>query len=85
MTYRIQLNKSATKQLESLYPKARERIQARLDALSENPRSQGTIKLTSQGDSYRIRVGDYRVVYEIQDAELIVLVIKIAHRREVYR
>jgi mRNA interferase RelE/StbE len=85
MTYRIEFTRSSAKQLQSLPAKARERIQTKLLILADNPRSFDTIKLENQGDLYRVRVGNYRIIYQIQDDELIVLVVKIAHRREAYR
>ena len=53
--------------------------------LVENPRPQGCVKLTGEESLYRIRVGEYRIIYQIQDAVLLVLIISIGHRREVYR
>lgn len=54
-------------------------------ALGENPRPKGASKLSGQRPFYRVRVGDYRVIYEIQEKILVVLVIKVGHRREVYQ
>jgi mRNA interferase RelE/StbE len=62
----------------------RARIAERLRLLAVNPRPPGSIKLSAQ-DAYRIRVGDYRIIYTIQDRRLIVLVIDVGHRRDVYR
>jgi mRNA interferase RelE/StbE len=56
-----------------------------MEALRENPRPTTVKKLAAEENLYRIRVGDYRVVYQIRDKELIVLVVKIGHRREIYR
>lgn len=61
------------------------RIRTAVEALREDPRPSGSRKLTGSDDQWRIRVGDYRVVYEIADDVLIVTVVRIAHRREVYR
>ena len=61
-----------------------ERIDAAILALAETPRPPGCTKLTNQ-EAWRIRVGDYRIVYEIRDTALVVTVIEIGHRREVYR
>lgn len=85
MTYAVRIKRPAVKALESLPRSERERIGAAIDALASNPRPVGAIRLAGATDLYRVRVGDYRVLYEIQDAELIVLVVKIGHRREVYR
>lgn len=83
--YRIELSRGAEKALAALPGEARRRIASKIDALAENPRPPGTKKLTGEDDLYRVRVGDYRVVYEIRDRVLIVLVLNIGHRREVYR
>lgn len=56
-----------------------------IEALEENPRPSGCVKLAGDENLYRIRVGDYRIVYEIRDSVLIVTIIKVRHRREVYR
>ena len=61
------------------------RIAPRILALGKNPRPVGSKKLWHREDIYRIRIGDYRVLYEIQDKVLIVLVVKLGHRREIYR
>ena len=75
---------SAQRSLNDLDRPLRRRVASRIDALREDPRPQGATKLV--GSKYwRIRVGDYRVVYDIEDAQLIVLVIEVGHRREIYR
>jgi mRNA interferase RelE/StbE len=61
------------------------RIAARIDALSRNPRPPGNEKLKGDDGLYRVRQGDYRIIYTIKDAELLVLVITIGNRRDVYR
>jgi mRNA interferase RelE/StbE len=63
----------------------RSRVAAAIGALAAGPRPSGCKKLAGNTDYYRIRVGDYRVLYEVRDREVLVLVIKIGHRREVYR
>jgi mRNA interferase RelE/StbE len=62
----------------------RDRLRAAIDALAVEPRPRGAEKLAGR-DDYRIRVGDYRVVYAVDDRDRLVLVARIAHRREVYR
>ena len=62
----------------------RDRVRKSIDALGSDPRPAGTVKLAGR-DDYRIRVGDYRIVYAVDDAEHFVIVAHIAHRREVYR
>lgn len=82
--YNILLRESVRKDLESLPRKDLQRIVERIGSLAKDPRPAGYEKLTGQ-ERYRIRQGNYRVVYSIQDLELTVWVVKVAHRREVYR
>lgn len=83
-TYTIELIPSAIKTLVAFGRPLQLRLKPAIDALAHEPRPPGAKKL--KGDlRYRIRVGDYRIIYEIRDAILVVLVIKIGHRREVYR
>lgn len=83
-SYNILLTKSAAKELESVPTRDRQRIVTRIGTLADNPRPMGCEKLSSD-DKYRMRQGDYRILYEIIDAELIVTVVRIGNRREVYR
>lgn len=84
--YKLSIKRSAARELEALAQKAdRQRLVARIEALGSNPRPQGCEKLAGYADRYRVRQGDYRVVYSVDDAEHIVLIVKIGHRREVYR
>ncbi len=82
--YSLAFKKSVARDLRSIPNKDVKRILKRIDLLGENPRSEGSIKLSGQ-ERYRVRQGVYRIVYEIQDAELIVFIVKIAHRNEVYK
>lgn len=84
MRYQVLLPKSVRKQLDRLPDELANRILARLAALETNPRPPDVKKLKGR-DAWRIRVGDYRVIYEIHDRQLVVLVITIGHRREIYR
>lgn len=83
--YRIQVEKRALKVLSSLPKRTRAKVRKVIDGLAENPRPQGVKKLTDEHQLYRIRVGSFRVVYQIQDQDLLVLVIKIGDRKEIYR
>lgn len=84
--YKLQIKRSAAKELEGIERKPdRQRLVARIQALSTDPRPPGCEKLSGYVDRYRVRQGDYRVVYAVNDAEQIVLIVKIGHRREVYR
>jgi len=82
--YKVQLKKSVAKELKSLPKKDIEKILLRIDGLCNNPRGNGCIKLSAQ-ERYRIRQGIYRIIYEIKDTELIILVVKVAHRKDVYK
>jgi mRNA interferase RelE/StbE len=82
--YKILIKPTAVRELEAVPRKDRLRIIKRIHGLSPEPRPEGAEKLSGQ-DRYRIRQGDYRVVYVIIDPEHIVVVFKIGHRREVYR
>lgn len=84
MDYLVTLLPAVDKVIARLPKDVRLRIADRLVTLASNPRPLGSLKLTGQ-DAYRIRVGDYRIIYTIQDERLIVLVIDVGHRREVYR
>jgi mRNA interferase RelE/StbE len=83
--YSVGLRASAEKQLAALDRPVRERVAAAIDALAETPRPSGAIAMQGAAGLLRIRVGSYRVVYTVSDRELIVLVIDIGHRREIYR
>ena len=85
MAYSILLAPPAERQLMSLTDSVQKRIVKRLKSLRENPRPQGVKKLAGEEDLYRIREGNYRIIYTIQDKELIVLVVKVGDRKEVYR
>ena len=82
--YSIELKRSAAKELADLPVKDRGRIVARIQALAEDPRPPGAEKLSGQ-ERYRVRQGDYRILYEIHDQILLIVVVRIAHRRDVYR
>lgn len=84
MTYRLFLLPRAQKELARLPTDAYERIRTAIRALAEEPRPPGCRKLSGR-DGWRIRVGDYRVLYEIEDASKVVTVLQVGHRRDVYR
>lgn len=85
-SYRLLIKRSAAKELEAIAGKKdRGRITQRILALAENPRPSGVEKLSGTSEKYRVRQGDFRIVYEIQDDVLIVYVVRIADRKEVYR
>lgn len=85
MAYSVFLAPAAERQLKALAPLIQRRLVKRLKSLRDNPRPQDVKKLAGEEDLYRIREGDYRIIYAIRDKELIVLVVKIGHRKEIYR
>jgi mRNA interferase RelE/StbE len=82
--YRIFFKSSVEKDLRSIPKKDLKKILARIEALANEPRPQGYEKLSSR-EKYRIRQGTYRIIYSIQDKELTVWVVKVGHRKAVYR
>ena len=84
MKFQVILPKSVQKELDRLPDEIARRILARLAGLETNPRPPDVKKLKGR-DAWRIRLGDYRVIYEIHDRVLQILVITVGHRREVYR
>lgn len=85
MAYRVELSPAATRELRKLDPAARRRIQAMVQLLADEPRPPVATRLIGGGGEWRVRAGDYRVLYAIEDDVLLVLVIRVGHRREVYR
>ena len=83
-SYSLEIKRSAAKELAQVPPKDRGRIVARIQALADDPRPVGAEKLSGQ-ERYRVRQGDYRILYEIEDQVLRIMVVKIGHRRDVYR
>ncbi len=85
-SYRVLIKPSAAKEIEAVNRKTdRQRIVASIRALADEPRPMGSEKLSGQIDRYRIRIGRYRVVYSIDDDDLVVLVVRVADRKDVYR
>ena len=82
--YRVEIRRQAVKELSRIDRRDRERIQQAIDGLAENPRPAESKKLRSR-DGWRLRVGVYRILYRIEKERLLVLVVKIGHRRDVYR
>ena len=83
-SYNVLIKRSAAKELEGLPAKIRRQVAAKVAGLAVTPRPQGVEKLSGQ-EKYRIRQGDYRVLYSIDDSAETVTVVKIGHRRDVYR
>lgn len=85
MTYRITVTPVAARQLRKFDPQVRRRIQAALELLATEPRPPAATRLVGGSGEWRVRTGDYRIVYEIEDDQLLVLVLRVGHRREIYR
>ena len=83
-SYRVVFKQSVAKDLRAIPKKDVRRILRRIEAIAEDPRGDGCIKLSAQ-ERYRCRQGDYRIVYEIRDMEVTVIIVKVAHRSTVYR
>ncbi len=83
-SYRVEIKRSAQKELAELPKSDLRRVVAVIEALAVNPRPPGCQKLSAR-EQYRARVGVYRVLYEIHDDYLLICVVKVAHRKEVYR
>lgn len=84
MTYQVQIERPAQKALARIAQADQDRIIARIESLADDPRPSGVRKLTGR-EAWRIRIGNYRVIYEIDDDRLVVLVVQIGHRSSVYR
>jgi mRNA interferase RelE/StbE len=85
MTYTIITPKTVQKQLDALPDDVYDRIAQKIEQLAEDPRPDGVVKMKGSDNEYRIRIGDYRVRYEIDDKELIILLLQCKHRKDVYR
>lgn len=83
-TYTVEITRTARKALDRIERPQRRRIEATIADLATDPRPHGSIKLTGL-DAYRVRVGNYRVVYTVADAVLTVTVVKVGHRGSIYR
>jgi mRNA interferase RelE/StbE len=85
-SYRVLIKASAAKEIEAVDPKKdRQRIVTAIRSLADDPRPAGCEKLAGEDDRYRIRVGRYRIIYSIGDDELLVFVVRVGHRKDVYR
>ena len=83
--YSIEFRRAASKEMEDLPMQVGRRIAAAIDTLALDPRRQGSMKLRQATNGYRLRVGSYRILYEIDDASRAVWIFAIRHRREAYR
>ena len=85
MKYRIEFKRSAAKALKKIPRSDRRKIRDRIDSLAEDLPDPVTTKMKGDNPFHKVRVGDYRIVYEIQEGLLVILVLKIGHRKDVYR
>jgi len=83
--YKILIENSARKDFDQLNQKELSRIALKINQLKDDPRPCGTIKLKNSDNDYRIRIGDYRVVYEINDALKTITIFRVKHRKNVYK
>jgi len=85
VTYTVELTPAAARALRKLDAQARRRVQAAIDLLAEQPRPPAATQLVGGAGEWRVRTGSYRIIYDITDDRLLVLVLAIGHRREIYR
>lgn len=85
MPFEIKIKASALKAIRKAEENARARIWTAISALADDPRPTGCVKMSGGDDLWRIRVGDWRIIYQIRDGEMVVLVVRVGNRREVYR
>jgi mRNA interferase RelE/StbE len=85
MQYEILINQGAKRQLKKLSAQVLEQLGSAIDKLGQDPRPSGVKKLKGASNFYRVRSGDYRIIYQIQDQQLIVLIVSVGHRQEIYK
>jgi mRNA interferase RelE/StbE len=85
LSYQVDFTPKALKDLEALDRSIQRRVVEKVTALGEDPRPPGAKALQGSKGLYRVRVGDYRIIYTVEDGKLLVLVVSVGHRREVYR
>lgn len=84
MSYRIEIKKSAEKEIGSLPNNIKERVKKAILSLAKNPMPVGHKKLKGRTNDYRVRVGDYRIVYQIKAEIILIYIIKVGHRKDIY-
>lgn len=84
MSYRIEVRPAALRALRKVHPDDRKRIQGAIALLGQDPRPPGATSLRGR-DGMRVRIGDYRIIYTVQDDVLLVVVVTLGHRKEIYR
>ncbi|MEI2716215.1 MAG: type II toxin-antitoxin system RelE/ParE family toxin [Candidatus Nanopelagicales bacterium] len=84
-TCRVEIARRALKSIQALPKKEQQRVRATIELLSVNPRPPACVPLKGESSAHRVRVGDYRIVYEVHDRRLLILAVRVGHRRQVYR
>jgi len=85
VSYKIEFSRKAERQFKALTNQIQKRLKPKIDALAQKPRPRGVKKLEGEDELYRVRVGDYRVIYQVRDNVLIVLVVSLGDRKEIYK
>jgi mRNA interferase RelE/StbE len=85
LSYLIEVKRSAAKELRKIPKADQKRIADKIDSLAQNPPNPTATKMKGNNPFHKVRVGDYRIIYEIQEEVLIILVVKIGHRKDVYK
>jgi mRNA interferase RelE/StbE len=85
MTCRIELTPAAARAVRKLPADVRRRVARKIDALASDPRPADSTKLEGEDGLYRVRTGDYRIIYAVHDEVLLVVVVRIGHRRDIYK
>ena len=83
--YNVEIARRAAKAISKLPRKEQQRVRAAIDLLADEPRPPNCVALAGEDSVYRVRVGDYRIVYEVVDERLVIYVVRVGHRRDVYR
>jgi mRNA interferase RelE/StbE len=85
MAYKVEITPAAQRIIKKLPKNIQRKLIEIIELLAEDPRPVGVVKLSTTGNLYRVRTGDYRIIYEIQDQILLIVITKVGHRRDVYK
>jgi mRNA interferase RelE/StbE len=85
MAYKVEITPAAQRIIKKLPRNIQRKLIEIIEFLAEDPRPVGVVKLSTTGNLYRVRTGDYRIIYEIQDQILLIVITKVGHRRDVYK
>jgi mRNA interferase RelE/StbE len=85
MAYKVEITPAAQRIIKKLPKNIQKKLIEIIELLAEDPRPVGVVKLSTTGNLYRVRTGDYRIIYEIQDQILLIVITKVGHRRDVYK